>query len=368
MLAEHLGRTGVLHLPLTERQVVVDRGLDERVHEAERQVRTQHLGARQGRDRLGGDVVVVAGHRGDDRQRRAAAEHRDRAGHVAAGLGHPAQPHLHHARHRPRPDRAHRVGVRGVGADALGLQGPQQLPQQQRVARRRTEAGADERVVGLLQPVADHGGGAVRAQRARPHVDRVGVAGDLLDELLVGVALTGPPGRHHQQGQPLEPTRQVAEEAQRAGVAPLHVVDGDHHGRAAGEVAGQPVQPVQRREHRVGLRADQRGGVEDPVGSERGAGEQVGARLGRGQHRVEQLPHHPESELPLQLAAATAQHGGARCARLAADQVEQGRLADPGRALDDGQPRDPVERRAQARAQPGGLRLAVHQQGPGTRR
>ena len=227
-VGEHLRGAGVLQLALAQRQVVVHRGLDERVHEPQRQVGPQHLRPRQRRHGRRGDLVGMTGHRGGHRQRRAVAEHGDRPRDVPAGPGHPAQPHHHHARHRTAADGAHRVGVRGVRADSLGLEGAQQLAQQQRVAGGGAEAGTDEGVVGPLEPLADHRGGALGAEGRGVHGEHVGVRGHLVHQVLVGGLLPGAVVETTSTGTPSSRSGEVAQEPQRAGVAPLHVVDRDH--------------------------------------------------------------------------------------------------------------------------------------------
>jgi ABC-2 type transport system permease protein len=66
---------------------------------------------------------------------------------------------------------------------------------------------------------------------------------------------------HEEERQPFEPTCQVVEPAKRRLVAPVHVVD-DHERRVPErDVCGEPVQPVQHRERRVGRAPLARGRV-----------------------------------------------------------------------------------------------------------
>ena len=74
--------------------------------------------------------LVDVGERGHRRQHRAVAEHRRRPRDRGHGAGQPAQPDQHHARHRPGADGDDGVGVGGVGAHAVGLEGAQQLAEQ----------------------------------------------------------------------------------------------------------------------------------------------------------------------------------------------------------------------------------------------
>lgn len=64
--------------------------------------------------------------------------------------------------------------------------------------------------------------------------------------------------------------------------------------------------------------------------------QQLGALRGvrRGEPRLEQLADHPEGEPGLELAAARREHGHAGAGRVAAQLVDQPRLADPGRPFD----------------------------------
>ena len=256
----------------------------------------------------------------------------------------------------------------GVGPHALGLQRAQQLAQQQRVPRGGSEACRRERRVRVAEPAPHHLGGAGGAQRRRPHTYGVRVRAQLVEQLLVGVLLAGAQGRDQQHRQPVQAAREVAQEPQRRGVAPLHVVDRDHQRAVGAQVADDPVQPVQDREQALRVTGARRAGVRDVEhrrGTGRRAGEQPLAALRVGQHRVEQLPGDAEAELLLQRASPGAEHGRTGCVSLVAHQRQQAGLADAGRSLDDRGAGLAGQHVGQAGAQLGELALAVDEASAG---
>ena len=181
----------VVQRPLARRQVVVDGFADQRMDEAETVLVGEDLSAAQGVER-GGDLGLGPLREGRDRrQLGGVAEHRDRPGRCRDLGGQPAQPQRDQRRHRPRPHRAHGVDVGHVGRDPLVLQRPQQLAQQQRVARGHPVAGVDEGVRALAEPLADQRARRLRRQRGRPQHDRRGVERDLGEQGVVGVVLAG---------------------------------------------------------------------------------------------------------------------------------------------------------------------------------
>ena len=93
---------------------------------------------------------------------------------------------------------------------------------------------------------------ALRPERAGVDRDRGVVLGQLGEQALVLVRLAGAQGGDDQHRQPLEPAEQEGQAAQRAGVAPLHVVDREHERPLGRQVDGQPVEAVQHGERAVG--------------------------------------------------------------------------------------------------------------------
>ena len=212
-------------------QGLVDRVSDQRVHEAQRAVRPEHLDPGQRRDRAGRGALVQPGQgrrRRPARSRRRArrSRGRPRCSRRAAGAAASAP-----CSTRPRADGVDGVGVRGVRPDALDLEGAQQLPQQQRVARRRAVAGGDEGVVRVGAEPFPHQvrrRGRVRAVRGAPTTVARSSASSASSSSSgccspvrrVAATSTGSPSSRRSRN---------AEAPQRARVAPLQVVDRQHH-------------------------------------------------------------------------------------------------------------------------------------------
>ena len=299
---EHLRGPLVVQGALGGGQVLVHRVAHERVDERRRVLGPEDLAAAQRVERGGGALLGLSGEGRHRRQVSGAPEHGDGPGDGRQHGGHPAQAQHHQAGHRTRPHRPDRVGVRDVGPDALGLQGSEQLPQQQRVARRRPVAHPDEGVRRRPEPLLHEDPGRLRRQRARTQHGRRGVQDELGEQRLVRVTLAGPHGGDDQHGQTLEALDEVREEAQRRAVAVLDVVDREHERALGGEVHGQPVQAVQHGEPAVGrvVPADL---VEHGPGAGRGAAQQGrAARLVRDD-RLEELADGAERERALELGA-----------------------------------------------------------------
>jgi len=153
----------------------------------------------------------------------------------------------------------------------------------------------------------------------------------------VAVELVGAGGQHQQDGEAVEPPGEVAEEAQRRLVGPVHVVDGQHEGRAVGQVDGEPVQPVGARPR------DDLAGPRHHRGGERGRAGQQLVPPGLRERDGEQLPDQPVRRVLLQLAAPRAEHRELPLRGATARRGEQPGLADARRPLDH-------EHRALARA------------------
>ena len=111
----------------------------------------------------------------------------------------------------------------------------------------------------------------------------------------------------------------------------MQVVDGDDERGAGSDVQRQPVEAVQRREGRVARRVLRADDVQDRRRRRGRAPHQLGLR---GDAGLEQLAHHPEAELALEVAGAGVEHAGATRRRTAAQLLQQPALADARRALD----------------------------------
>jgi len=157
-----------------------------------------------------------------------------------------------------------------------------------------------------------HSASSARASGRRPH-DRRGrgrgerggpqhrgerVVEQRPDRGPVAARLPGAGGQHQQHREAVEPPGEVAQEAQRRLVGPVHVVDGEHQRRAVGQVDGEPVQAVRAAAYR-----DLPGPRHDRCG-ERGRARQQLLRTVLGERGREQLSDQPVGRALLQLAAA----------------------------------------------------------------
>ena len=132
------------------------------------------------------------------------------------------------------------------------------------------------------------------------------IAGDLVEQGGVVPGQCRAHRRDDEHGQPFEPTHEIGEESQRCPIAPVEVVDGEQQRPVRGEVDDHPVEPVHGGERRVGAVVSVGSQVEDGAGSSGGTGEED--VLTAHQYRLDQLAHHAEGELPLELAASGAQN------------------------------------------------------------
>jgi hypothetical protein len=303
------------------------------VDEPERLVGTQDLRLGQPIRGLGDPRLIEAGELGDDGQPGVLAQHRHGPRHLDRLVAHAGKAQQHGARYRPRPDLAHQVSVARVGRHPVGGQGRHQLAEQERVAARGLVAGGAEGGFGAAsEPLAHEIAHALLRQRAGPQPLGGGVSDELSQQGGVGSRLAGAQGHGEQDRRALEAPGEVGEEAQRRAVAPVDVVDGQEQGPARGQVQGDPVEAVQSGERpvsplpRVGL-------PEHRAGAPRGALED---RLVLRRGGLEELAHHAEGEVALQIAAPGGQHAQRAFGR-AAQPGEQPALADSGRALDDEQ-------------------------------
>ena len=198
--------------------------------------------------------------------------------------------------------------MRADRGDFVGGHLAQELAQQERVAAGYLTTGvAEARIGSTTQPIGHERRDRAMAERRRPedHGERVG--GQRVDRL----ALDGRAGRAGGEGDEhrelVEPGGEELEEAQRAGVGAVGVVDRERGGRLLGEVRGQPVQRVKEAERGVARRlsggglgcaaAQQRGGQRG------GAVQQLGApgRSGRCDQRLEELADDAEGEVAVEL-------------------------------------------------------------------
>ena len=198
----------------------------------------------------------------------------------------------------------HARRLRRDRADLLDRERARQLVQQERVAAADVVADRGERLLGLLpEPLGEHHGSPVRAQRPRRQPLGLGIGRDPLEAVPRGT-FAGPAGDREQHRQLLQAGHQEAEEVERGGVGPMRVVDREQQWLLLGERGRQPVEAVQHRE-RVGGRA-----LVQAERATRGAGHAVEqlVPVGCGEPRSEQLPGDREREPLLQLGCPRGEH------------------------------------------------------------
>ena len=214
---------------------------------------------------------------------------------------------------------------------------------------------ATERVVGARRERADDDRGGLGAKRL--HVQQRPVCLGLpAQDVERFQRLLGAARDEQRDPHAVEPVGDVRQHAQRCAVGPVRVVDQHRQGSLGGEVRQQPVERVAGG---VGIvRGHRAGAAFDVDGEQRGrhsrrAGEQRrGVEGATAQHLVEQLADDPEPERALELGTACAEHEQVGLERNRVRGVEQRRLADARRAVDDDE-RSGFLRRVQERGADG---------------
>ena len=103
--------------------------------------------------------------------------------------------------------------MRGVGRHVFGLEGLEELAEEQRIALRRDVARLGEWAFhGVAQPLANDLRSGVGAERPRSEHLRRRVASQLDEQPFVRSGLRTPKTAHDEDGEPLEPTDEVGEE------------------------------------------------------------------------------------------------------------------------------------------------------------
>lgn len=366
---QHSRRASVLEFAITRREIPIDRVADERMHEAQRRLGAQDLGASEGASRRRHVGLVEAGERSDGRDVGGVTEDGDGLGDPNGRVGQAGQAQQHRAGERAGPDLAHRRGAGSRGVDAVGGQRRQELAEEQRVAAGHLVAGGGERGVGIrAETVAHQVGRRGRGQRGRPQHGRRRVLHDLGEQPLVGARLVRADRRDHEHRRPLEPVREIGEEAQRRRVGPVQVVDGKDERAVCGQVERQPVEAVEHREAPGlvvgGLRRRRR--PEDGPARRRSPNEgAVPLRPGHG--RLKELADDAERKLALELGGAGSQDS-AVLGRRPAGRLEQRGLSDAGRGVDHDQPPVPGSRRRDRGVEPFDLATPFVQNPGGHRR
>jgi hypothetical protein len=251
------------------------------------------------------------------------------------------------------------VDVPGVGGDPHRPHLAQQLVAEERVPRHLVGDRGPEGFVGVGDVDRDQGADRLRAERVEGH-RRHPLAVAQVGEQAIGTRLSGAGGEDERDWHRVDPPAQVVGEAQALRVGPVEVVDDQQDRRHRREVRGQPVEPVQDREgiRRAALRP--------------GAGAEERPRQGRGTARrfgplARDFAEEPDHDAPrqpgLDRVAARGQHPQPVRPRPAGGDLQQARLADPGRALEEEPGPGPGFGRADRRLDPRQLLLALQQAG-----
>jgi hypothetical protein len=120
----------------------------------------------------------------------------------------------------------------------------------------------------------------------------------------------------------------------------VSIVNRDQQRTAFSHIAGQPVQAVENRRRSIGRHVTARGDferLEDRLRVRGPAAEKLSARIRRRRDGqvLEQLSHHPERELALEVVATRCHHLKATALGFCATGPQQAGLADPRRSLDE---------------------------------
>ena len=170
---------------------------------------------------VGEGAAVEDGHGARERDRlRARARRRD------AGRG------------PRRRDRGATHRVERVAPGGIADHGPQQLAEEERVARARARTRGTQRVVGLGQRRARTIAATDSSlQRAQPQPDGLRLCDERVEQLGRRAGLVGPQGDDERDREVPDAPREIREGAHGRRVDPVQVVDREQQGRALGEVA-----------------------------------------------------------------------------------------------------------------------------------
>jgi hypothetical protein len=322
-----------------------------------------------GRPRGGGVLDVHEG--GRQVQLGAPPEDGDGARQRSRHRSQAHQPKQQLPRDALRRDPADPKRVGPVALHAIVLQSRDELAQQEGIAARRGVARPAELVVRVgREERADELRGRRRCEWREEHNVSAGVAGEARDEVAVGPGLRGSVGHEQQDRQLTETAGKVVQEAQRRGVGPVCVVDGQQQRSALGQIRRQPVEPMRRGKGALRRRCRDARRTQHPRGQPGGPVEQRRPNLGRcpAQRRLEQLSHDAVGEIALEIISPRAQRLHPGVERESPHRTEERGLADAGWPFEHdhlaGSRASPLDRGGRAFE----LRLAFEQDRCGPRR
>ena len=234
---------------LEQRDILLDRVLDERVHEPQRLAGEHDLDAGQRVRRGRGGVDREPRQRGCAPQRNVVTEDRDRARERRRRRAEPPDPDAQRADHGIGGERAGAARQRGPAQALLVGQRHQELVNVERVAVRDLDAGLDHGGIGTLAERSAgqllHGLEAEPRQALEPHL---GMTGDAVERLGGLAADRWAAGHHERDRQLVEPVQDIEDELERGDVAPVEVVDREHRRPRLSRARHHREQPVGHRE------------------------------------------------------------------------------------------------------------------------
>ncbi len=330
----------VLPGPLGRRELGVDGRTHHRMHEFDGPA--QDLRAAQRIDQASRGVVVEPGKSCRGAEVGAISQDRHRPGERLGLRSQATQPSTNRAGNRLRRCFEHARGPGRLWRDPFGVQRGEELAEQQGVAAGRLEAGSGEGLIPVVRQGRLHQrfNGIGAEQRRADHASCRG-ADEVVEQFDLGTGLHRPRCNNHEDRQFCDPIHEVGEEAQRRSVGPVRVVHGEDERTRGREIDRQPVQAVDNRvgPSRAGGRLVEPDRIEQRRREPGGPLEQLCPLVGghAAEPRLEQLTHHAEREVALELAGASLRGLEALLACLGDRLGEETALADPGRALDEGE-------------------------------
>ncbi len=238
-----------------------------------------------------------------------------------------------------------------------------EYPHEERRPSRCAQAGIDEdRIRSPTEPrLQELGNGGSRQRRETDHFSG-GIRRHRRKQLGIGACLARA-GRQDERGvQLFEAREQEGQVTQGRGVCPVGVVDDQTEWTDGGQIRAQPVEAVENRER--GIDARRRRAVRsgcawksEQPGRHSGRGlQQIGTLELRclGQRRLEELTHHSESEIALELRPPRPKHAHSRVCCRGPRRGKQRGLTNPSRPFDH-------QERAPSRASLGQRRLDPRQ-------
>jgi hypothetical protein len=250
----------------------------------------------------------------------------------------PGEPNEDGSRDRGRSELKDDCRLLGDRGDSLGFQLAQELDREERVTSGRFVARIRELRLGRLRKQTGRQLGERRlTQRPQANDGGDSVGRERVDRSCAGARFAGAGGRGDQDRELVKTGKHELQEAQRAQVGPVGVVEHEHHRSGLGHVRDQPMERVEVGEGRAGSRRD------GPRSGDPEEGRCVGGRAAQepgalgiigAEQRLEELADDAEGKVSVELGGARRQRRQPAMPRPPSQLREQLGLADPGRALD----------------------------------